>query len=60
MATNTTPTGKVYQPQEDNRARQLDTVDARGGVVSGRIVTILVVSTLLIGVIFAMLWLTGV
>ena len=59
MATNT-PTGTVHQPLEDNRSRQLDTVDARGGVVSGRIVTILVVSTLLIGVIFAMLWLTGV
>jgi hypothetical protein len=59
MATNT-PTGTVHQANEDNRSRQLDTVDARGGVVSGRVVTILVVSILLVGVIFAMLWLTGV
>ena len=53
------PTGTVHQQDEDNRARQLDTVDARGGVVSGRVLAILVVSVLLIGVIFAMLWLTG-
>jgi hypothetical protein len=59
MATNTT-TGKVHQSMEDNQSRQLDTVDARGGVVSGRVVTILVVSMLLLAVIFAMLWLTGV
>ena len=59
MATDR-PTGTVHQQAEDNRARQLDTVDARGGVVSGRVVTILVVSILLVGVIFAMLWLTGV
>jgi hypothetical protein len=59
MATNM-PTGTVHQPLEDNQSRQLDTVDARGGVVSGRVVTILVISTLLLGVIFAMLWLTGV
>lgn len=58
MATKA-PTGTVHQADEDNRSRQLDTVDARGGVVSGRIVTILVVSVLLIGVIFAMLWLIG-
>lgn len=59
MATNM-PTGTVHQPLEDNQRRRLDPVDARGGVVSGRVVTILVVSTLLIAVIFAMLWLTGV
>jgi hypothetical protein len=59
MATNR-PTGSVHQSLEDNKPRHLDTVDARGGVVSGRIVTILVVSTLLLAVIFAMLWLTGV
>jgi hypothetical protein len=59
MATNT-PTGTVRQPLEDNRSRQLDAVDARGGVVSGRVLTILVVSTLLVAVIFAMLWLIGV
>jgi hypothetical protein len=59
MATNT-PTGTVRQPLEDNRSRQLDSVDARGGVVSGRVLMVLVVSILLVGVIFAMLWLTGV
>ena len=58
MATNT-PTGTVHRAMEDNKSRQLDAVDARGGNVSGRVVTILVVSVLLIGVIFAMLWLTG-
>ncbi|HEY5338542.1 MAG TPA: hypothetical protein VIJ85_10080 [Rhizomicrobium sp.] len=59
MSVNTT-TGWVHQPAEDNRIRQLDATDARGGVISGRVVTILVVSILFVGVIFAMLWLTGV
>jgi hypothetical protein len=59
MATNT-PTGSVRQATQDNRSRRLDAVDARGGVVSGRVVTILAVSVLLVAVIFAMLWLTGV
>ena len=52
-------TGPVRQRFEDNQPRQVDTLRARGGVVSGRVVTILVVSVLLVGVIFAMLWLTG-
>jgi hypothetical protein len=54
------PTGTVHQQLEDDQPRKLDTVDARGAVVSGRVVTILVISTLLLAVIFAMLWLTGV
>jgi hypothetical protein len=59
MAPNT-PTGTIHQQAEDNRSRQLNAVDARGGVVSGRVVTVLVVSMLLVAVIFSMLWLTGV
>jgi hypothetical protein len=55
-----TQTGTVHQADDDNVARQIDTADARGGVVSGRVVMILAVSLLLIAVIFAMLWLTGV
>jgi hypothetical protein len=47
MAINT-DTRRVHQAMEDNRARQLDTTDARGGVVSGRVVTILAVSILLV------------
>ncbi len=58
MATNM-ETGRVHQAMEDNRSRQLDTVDARGGVVSGRVLAILIISILLVGVIFAMLWLVG-
>ncbi len=59
MATNT-PTGRVRQTLNDDRSRQLDSVDARGGVISGRVLMVLIVSVLLVGVIFAMLWLTGV
>ena len=59
MAINT-DTGRVHQATEDNQSRQLGTTDARAGVVSGRVVTIMVVSIVLVAVIFAMLWLTGV
>jgi hypothetical protein len=59
MAANMT-TGKVQQPLEDNPQRELSAIDARGGVLSGRVVTVLVISVLLVGVVFAMLWLTGV
>jgi hypothetical protein len=46
----------VHQAHEDNVARQLETMDARQGAVSGRVITVLVVSMLLVGVIFALMW----
>ena len=55
----TTTHGPVHQAREDNVKRELDTTDARQGAVSGRVVTVLMISTLLIAVIFAIIWLAG-
>jgi hypothetical protein len=46
----------IHQAQEDNISRQLDTSDARQGAVSGRVITVLIASLLLVGVIFALMW----
>jgi hypothetical protein len=48
----------VHQADEDNVARDLPTSDARQGAVSGRVVTVLIISLVAIGVIFALMWLT--
>jgi hypothetical protein len=47
----------AHQAQEDNVPRQLETTDARQGAVSGRVVTVLIVSLLVVGAIFAVMWL---
>ena len=59
MAVNTTQTGRVHHAMDDSKQRELDATDARQGVVSGRVVTIMIVSMALVAIIFAMLWLTG-
>jgi hypothetical protein len=46
------------QADEDNVHRELSTSDARQGAVSGRVITVLVVSMLLVGAIFAAMWLS--
>lgn len=46
----------VQQAHEDNVPRQLQAIDARQGAVSGRVITVLVVSMLLVGMIFALMW----
>ena len=51
--------GTPVRAWEDNTRRELDTIDARQGVVSGRVITVLMVSTVLVAVIFAIIWLTG-
>ncbi len=48
----------VHQAQEDNVARIVTTPDARQGAVSGRVITVLIVSLLVVGVIFAIMWLS--
>jgi hypothetical protein len=48
----------VHQADEDNVERHLPTEDARQGAVSGRVVTVLIVSLAIIGAIFALMWLT--
>lgn len=48
----------VHQAGEDNVSRNLRTTEARQGVVSGRVVTVLAVSLLLVVAIFAVMWLT--
>lgn len=47
------------QAQEDDVARQLPATDARQGAVSGRVITVLIVSVLLVGAIFAVMWLSN-
>ena len=49
--------GPAPQAQEDNMPRQLEKTDARQGVVSGRVVTVLIVSLLAVVAIFAVMWL---
>ena len=51
---------RAHQEAEDNVHREIDTEYARGGVVSGRVVSVLVISTVLLGVIYAIIWLVGV
>jgi hypothetical protein len=48
----------AFEPQahEDKVSRQLAATDARQGAVSGRVVTVLIVSLLLVGAIFALMW----
>ncbi|MGN6149409.1 MAG: hypothetical protein ACTHPD_12780 [Rhizomicrobium sp.] len=52
--------GPVHQANEDNVKHVVDTTEARQGVVSGRVLTVLLISTILLGVIFAIIWLMGV
>jgi hypothetical protein len=60
MAMTNTQRGPVHQANEDNVKHVIDTTEARQGVVSGRVVTVLLISTILLGVIFAIIWLMGV
>lgn len=60
MAMTNTHGTPVRQPLDDNQKRVLDTTDARQGVTSGRVITVLMVSTVLLAVIFAIIWLSGV
>jgi len=46
------------QADEDNVERELPTPDARQGAVSGRVITVLIVSTLIVAAIFAAMWLS--
>jgi hypothetical protein len=48
----------VHQADEDNVERHLPSVDARQGAISGRVVTVLIVSMLIVCAIFAVMWLT--
>jgi hypothetical protein len=48
----------VHQAEDDNVPRQISTPDARQGAVSGRVITVLIVSTLVLGAIFAIMWLS--
>jgi hypothetical protein len=51
-------TGPVHQAREDNASHEMTTGDARQGAVSGRVVTVLIVSLVVVGVIFAIMWLS--
>ena len=51
--------GPVHQANEDNVKHVIDTTDSRQGVASGRVLTVLLVSTILLAVIFAIIWLAA-
>ncbi len=46
------------QAQEDDVARRLPTPDARQGAVSGRVITVLIISMVAVALIFAVIWLS--
>ncbi|HWA29609.1 MAG TPA: hypothetical protein VG867_00860 [Rhizomicrobium sp.] len=48
------------QADEDNVKHVLNTTEARQGVVSGRVLLVLLVSTILLAVIFAIIWLSAI
>jgi hypothetical protein len=48
----------VRQPLEDNTQHVLPTRAARQGAVSGRVLTVLLVSVVAVAAIFAIIWLT--
>ncbi|HEY7977559.1 MAG TPA: hypothetical protein VID67_05140 [Rhizomicrobium sp.] len=52
-------TGPVHQANEDNAKHVIDTTESRQGVVSGRVLSVLLISTILLAVIFAIIWLIG-
>jgi len=52
--------GPVHQADEDNVKHVVNTTEARQGAVSGRVVSVLFISTILLAVIFAIIWLTGI
>lgn len=49
--------GTVHQAMEDNEVHQRSGMEARQGAISGRVITVLVVSTVGLGVIYAFIWL---
>jgi hypothetical protein len=59
MAMTNTHGTPVHRAWEDNTRRELSTIDARQGVVSGRVISVMMISTVLVAVIFAIIWLTG-
>lgn len=58
MAVDTHNNPPVQQADSDNVRRIVPTRDARQGAVSGRVLTVLLVSVLALAVIFAIIWLT--
>ena len=52
-------TGPVQQADEDNVKHVIDTTDSRQGVTSGRVLSVLLISTILLAVIFAIIWLSA-
>lgn len=48
----------VHQAHEDNIKRVVTTREARQGAVSGRVLTVLLVSVAALAIIFAIIWLT--
>lgn len=48
--------GPVHQAWEDDQVHERNATQARQGVISGRVITILIVSTVALGAIYAFIW----
>jgi hypothetical protein len=48
----------VHQAQEDNVKRIVPAPEARQGAVSGRVLTVMVVSIAVLAIVYAIIWLT--
>lgn len=58
MAVDTRNNPPLHRADYDDRQHVLTTREARQGAVSGRVLTVLLVSVLAVGIIFAIIWLT--
>jgi hypothetical protein len=58
MAVDTRNNPPVQQADSDNVQRIVPTREARQGVASGRVLTVLIVSVVALAIIFAIIWLT--
>ena len=58
MAVDTQNNPALHRADYDDTQRVVPTREARQGVVSGRVLTVLLVSVLAVGIIFAIIWLT--
>ncbi|HEY2069759.1 MAG TPA: hypothetical protein VGG48_09420 [Rhizomicrobium sp.] len=55
---NTTSPIQSPQADLDGRGKVIPTPDARQGAISGRVVTVLIVSVAIVAAIFAIMWLS--
>lgn len=53
---NASDRGTVHQALNGDELHERNALEARQGVISGRVVTVLIVSTVALGAIYAAMW----